>query len=181
MAHSSQGSWPIRKLKSTCPANRLPRSLKGHLRVRDGLPLFDPNGSGNVRGVLLNFSPETGKLAYEKICAFEPKDIPYFWIELTIGASPVNVLQGKKIDRGRAIILESNEWTFRMDPVFQYGLQTVEQIAEELAGCSFESVPPENFDWPRFFRLQMAYLLLWSAIERSSAFAYGPALDPIAR
>ena len=43
-----------------------PVSAKGYLRVRDGLPLFDPNGSGNVRGFLLNFSPKTGKLAYEK-------------------------------------------------------------------------------------------------------------------
>ena len=116
----------------------------------------------------------------KKICAFEAKHI-YFWTKLTFGASTANVLQGKKMDRGRAIILESSEWTFRKDPVFEFGLQTVEQIAEEFAGCSFESAPPENFDWPRFFRLQMAYLLLWSAIERFSAFAYGSALDPIAK
>jgi hypothetical protein len=42
----------------------------------------------------------------------------------------------------------------------------------------FASAPPEHVDWPRFFRLQMAYLLLWSAIERFSAFAYGPGLSP---
>jgi hypothetical protein len=74
--------------------------------------------------------------------------------------------------------LESNEWTFRLDPVFQHGLVAVQQVAEELANNPFESAPPETFDWPRFFRIQMAYLLLWSAVERFSSFAYGPSLDP---
>ena len=71
----------IREYLSSEPS---PVFAEGHLKVRDGLPLFDPNGSGNVRGFLLNFSPETGKLAYEKICAFEPKNI-YFWTELRFG------------------------------------------------------------------------------------------------
>jgi hypothetical protein len=152
----------------------------GNLKVRDGLPLFDPTGSGKAQGFILDFSPETRKLAYEKICAFEPKNI-YFWSEIKVETFTANVLQGKKMDHGRPTVLESNEWTFRLDPVFQHGLLAVQQMAEELADCPFESAPPESFDWPRFFRLQMAYLLLWSAVERFSSFAYGPALDPAAK
>jgi hypothetical protein len=94
-----------------------PVFAEGHLKVRDGLPLFDPNGSGNVGGFLLIFTPESGKLAFEKICAFEPKNVS-FWTELRFETSTANVLQGKKMGRGRPVVLESNEWTFRIDPVF---------------------------------------------------------------
>jgi len=42
----------------------------------------------------------------------------------------------------------------------------------------FKSAPPDSFDWERLFRLQMAYLLLWTAIERYCSLAYGPGLEP---
>jgi len=62
--------------------------------------------------------------------------------------------------------------------VFSYGLAQVEKILGEDGEGEFVSAPPDRFDWPRFFRLQMAYLLLWSAVERFCALSYGPALEP---
>ncbi len=35
--------------------------------------------------------------------------------------------------------------------------------------------------WQRFFRCQMAYLLLWSILERLSALCFGPGHDPMQR
>jgi hypothetical protein len=114
------------------------------------------------------------------MCAFEPKDV-YSSAELKVGTSIANVLQGKKMTRGRPDSPRRRPMDLSQDPVFEYVLQAVDEIAGELANDPFESAPPQSFDWPRFFRLQMAYLLLWSAIEQFSAFAYGPSLDPGAR
>jgi hypothetical protein len=147
--------------------------------VRDGLPLFDNRDGGNVHGFLITFSKDFCLLAYETICRFESKAI-YFWTEATLLSPDVsaNLLVGKRLSHGRPHNLDENNWSFRLDPVFKFGLPVIEETVAQLGNESFASQPPDHFDWPRFFRLQMAYLLLWSAIERFSAFAYGPALSP---
>lgn len=150
-------------------------TVPGELLVRDGLPLFKPDCDGHVRGCLLSFRPDSANEAYDRICKFEPSSI-YFWTTVTVREGKANILQGKKLDKGNASLLESREWTFRLDPVFEHGLKVVQQITSELTCNKFTSAPPESFDWSRFFRIQAAYLLLWSAIERFSAFAYGPSL-----
>jgi hypothetical protein len=151
----------------------------GSLKVRDGLPLLDDRSGGSVQGFLLTFSTDHCLSAYETICRFEPKAI-YSWkkVILTSPTVPANLLVGKKLDHGRPQDLEENSWSFRLDPVFKHGIPIIEKTVAQLGHKRFVSAPPERFDWPRFFRLQMAYLLLWSAIERFSAFAYGPALSP---
>jgi hypothetical protein len=57
----------------------------------------------------------------------------------------------------------------------------VKAVADKEGLKEFESAPPDSFDWPRLFRLQMAYLLLWSAIERYTALCFGPDLKPLDR
>ncbi len=152
-------------------------TVDGKLLLRDGLPLFDPHGGESVQGFLLQFAAEKVHLAYRKICQFEPKEI-YSWAEIDIESRKANILHGKKLDSGNPVPLESNEWTFRMDPVFKEGLEVVEHIANELTDTPFKS-DPYGLDWNRFFRIQAAYLLLWSAMERFCSFAYGPALEPM--
>jgi hypothetical protein len=127
----------------------------------------------------VDFAKEKYLQAYETICRFEPKSV-YFWKSTTLLSPAVraNVLLGKKLNSGRPQDLEEESWSFRRDPVFTHGLKVVETAVLQWGQQPFESAPPEYFDWPRFFQLQMAYLLLWSAIERYSAFAYGPALSP---
>lgn len=151
----------------------------GSLKVRDGLPLFVEQSVGNVCGSLLTFSADNRITAYETICRFEPKAI-YYWKAVTLSFPSVlaNLLVGKKLEQGRPHDIEGNIWSFRLDPVFEYGLNVIEDTATKLCLDPFLSAPPERFEWPRFFQLQMAYLLLWSAIERFSSFAYGPGLSP---
>jgi hypothetical protein len=62
--------------------------------------------------------------------------------------------------------------------VFAPGLSAVREVADRDAREEFHSAPPDRFDWPRLFRLQMAYLLLWTIIERYASLAYGPTLRP---
>jgi hypothetical protein len=58
-------------------------------------------------------------------------------------------------------------------------MKVVQEAVNSWAGPQFSSAPPHGFDWPRLFRLQMAYLLLWSAVERYCALAHGPTLEPL--
>lgn len=157
-------------------------SVSGSLKVRDGLPLLDGSGGRRVQGFMLAFTIEKRLQAYETICQFEPKTI-YLWKEAEL-LSPmvrVNLLVGRKLDRGGAQELEGESWSFRDDPVFTHGMRVVEAATKEWGQNTFDSAPPDHFDWARFFRLQMSYLLLWSIIERYSAFAFGPALSPEAK
>ncbi len=174
------GELAYTQLKDLIVGEPVSAYADGALRLRDGLPLYDPQGPGRVKGYVLHFHLEVRKEAYDKVCAFEPKQI-YGWLVITLPTGRANILQGKTLGRGRAVPLEASEWSFRLDPVFDYGLREVERFVRELADEPFKSAPPEYFEWPRFFRLQMAYLLLWSAIERFCTYAYGPALGPTAR
>lgn len=157
-----------------------PATIDGRLWIRDGLPLLELDSPEKelIDGFLLSFRPELSEQAYATICAFEPRN-HYFWkddVRLRDPRAPVNVLVGKKLEKGRAALLETSSWTLCDDPVFSYGLPEVESSTSSEAGAGFDWP-----DWPRFFRLQMAYLLLWSAVERYTALLLGPGLGPLAR
>ncbi len=56
------------------------------------------------------------------------------------------------------------------------GLKVVRDAIAEL------EVNQRHWDqWQKFFRAQMAYLLLWSILERLSALCFGPNHDPMKR
>lgn len=161
----------------------LPAAIPGTLWVRDGLPLLELAGAGQVEGFLLSFKTESAEHAYQTICRFEPPK-HYCWKESATLLEPsvrANVLVGKELERGRAAHLETNSWTLLDDPVFDSGLSVVRDVIKRDAKRVFDSAPPEHFDWPRFFRLQMAYLLLWSAMERYAALRFGAGLVPMAK
>ncbi len=86
-----------------------------------------------------------------------------------------NALIGLSPERG-SIHDEEGVWTGRQDPVFTPGLSAVREVADWDAREEFSAAPPGRFDWPRLFRLQMAYLLLWTIIERYAGLAYGPTM-----
>lgn len=177
------GQLAFGQLREFLSEKPVPALASGSLKIRDGLPLFKPEHDGSVQGYVLTFRAQSFLEAYEIICRFEPKSI-YSWEESLLSSPPtttVNLLVGRKMMRGRPNDLETGSWSFQDDPVFKYGLPVIKETAETLASHPFESSPPEEFDWSRFFRLQMAYLLLWSAIERFSTFAYGPTLSPLAK
>jgi hypothetical protein len=135
--------------------------VAGELRLRDGLPIIQPAGRGSIRGALLTFWPERAAEAYDRISAMEP-DRHYRWQEDSVGGRPANVLVGRSPEKG-SVPCEEAEWNGWADPLFTAALDVVE-----------ETFRPQTFDWnlKPLFRLQMAYLLLWSSIERYVSLRY---------
>lgn len=153
--------------------------VQGTLYARDGLPLMVPGeGYNSVRGYLLRFAEEDAEAAYEKISNFEPEK-HYNWGEVTLPRSgeTANVLVGKRPKKG-SIRVEEGVWKGRQDPLLTSGLSVVKEVADQHAGEKF-SVPPESFEWERLFRLQMAYMFLWTCIERYGTLAYGANVGPM--
>lgn len=153
--------------------------VRGALWIRDGLPLLKPDGPDIVSGYLLHFRNDNAGEAYGVISRFEPKE-QYYWEEIALGSpkGKANVLVGRKPEVA-SIKYDGGEWSCRHDPVFTFGLDIVREAADKFGNREFRFDPPDSFDWPRLFRLQMAYLLLWSAIERYASLCYGPQLDPM--
>lgn len=138
-----------------------PSLLKGALYLRDGLPIINPTRRGSIKGVLLNFYPDKAEEAYERICAMEPTD-QYSWEMKLAEGQPVNVLIGRHPNKGSKP-LEGPEWNGWDDPLFKEALEVVEE--------TLNSDTEDGF-LKRIFRLQMAYLLLWSSIERYASLRY---------
>ena len=131
--------------------------ISGVLKVRDGLPILDAEDSGFVSGELLEFrSAEDCARAYERISALEPQN-QYRWGELNVDGVTANVLLGKSPKKG-SIQLEEREWNGWNDPLFTAALDVVEE--------TLQSQSQPEWDLKPTFRIQMSYLLLWSAIER---------------
>ena len=156
--------------------------LRGALIVRDGLPLLEParNGGGDpILATLILFKQGKQQEAYEAVQAFEPGQ-HYRWLEVEIAGRLVNALVGHGITDGERLHCRFDEpvWSSWRDPVFTYGLSAVRQVVDADAGDEFTSAPSHAFDWRRFFSLQMAYLLLWSSVERYCALAFGPDVSP---
>ena len=156
----------------------------GGLRVRDGLPLLDPEGTAGVQGALLTFTAGKEKRAYTAVCEVAPRQ-HYRWdmVEMRVEGRPgrVNVLRGRHPDRGSSEEWFS-AWSASDDPLLRFGLTHVRRAAFDHATAPFPTVGGEDAAmWERFSALQAAYLLLWAAVERFTALAYGPAQPAIER
>lgn len=138
-----------------------PAQVAGTLRLRDGLPIIHPAEHGHVRGALLTFLPGRATEAYDRISAMEP-DRHYRWHEAQVDGTLANVLVGRSPEKG-SVPSEDAEWNAWKDPLFTAALDVVEEILQS-----------QKFDWDLrpLFRLQMAYLLLWSSIERYVSLRY---------
>ena len=146
----------------------------GALYLRDGLPLLFLNGSKkNIKGYVLKFDPKAS--GYEQVCAFEPKT-QYQWttFETTSGLL-VNVLTGKNIQQGNAVESDFCEWQLKDDPAFGEGLPVVRSVMNEIFANKQWTL------WEKFFRSQMAYLLLWSIVERMATLCIGTNVNPTKR
>lgn len=139
-----------------------PLEIDGMLLLRDGLPIIDPNGTGRIKGVLLTFQATRADEAYGRIAALEP-DKHYRWgTSLTKGV-PANVLFGRSPKKG-SVYCEDAEWNGWDDPLFTSALEVIDE--------TLQSSQEFKWDLKPLFRLQMAYLLLWSAIERYVSLRY---------
>lgn len=138
-----------------------PAIVQGELRIRDGLPIADPDGRGKIPGTILFFEPKSFAEAYKSITKLEPGS-QYIWGQTSAEGKNVNILWGKSPLKGSYLLEE--EWDGKQDPLFRTALKVVEETLKE----------NETFEWDLkpLFRLQMAYLLLWSAIERYVSLRY---------
>ena len=156
----------------------------GGLRVRDGLPLLVPDGTVGVSGVVLTFLAGREKDAYTTVCGIAPRQ-HYRWdmTDMRVDGRPgrVNVLRGRHPDRGSSEEWFSS-WSAGDDPLLRFGLVHVRRAALRHAAAPFPTSGGDDAaTWDRFYALQAAYLLLWSAVERFTALAYGPAQPALDR
>jgi gamma-glutamylcyclotransferase (GGCT)/AIG2-like uncharacterized protein YtfP len=150
----------------------------GQLYVRDGLPLLKSSGGSSVQGFLLRWLPGKEADGYDVVCKFEARN-HYKWSEVTLeSGTRANTLVICSPAKGNPQLIDSSSWSLSDDPAFGPGLIAVQRVLEEV-----DRMPSDSFDsnWPRFFRSQMAYLLLWSILERLSALCFGPGQDPMRR
>jgi hypothetical protein len=136
--------------------------VRGTLLLRDGLPIIDPLGGGHVKGAMLRFIRGHEPEAYARISALEPGN-HYRWDQVEANGRQVNALLGRSPKKG-SVPFEDEEWDGWSDPLFTSALDVVEETLQD----------NKRFEWDLkpLFKLQMAYLLLWSAIERYVSLRY---------
>lgn len=140
----------------------------GSLRLRDGLPLLDPDGAGAVHGHLLRFDQTRLSDMWEAVADFEPSaQYKFSTIHVEVGGSftRANVLLGRKLSRGTAPD-PVDRWSAASDQVFVEGLAEVFAMTVETAPNGITAQPDRAEFW------------LWSIVERYTALRYGPDLAP---
>lgn len=138
-----------------------PVSVKGDLLLRDGLPIIDPQGDSNVPGSMITFKGGHQREAYERINRLE-LDRQYRWEETSTQRIQCNYLVGRSPCKGGVPADEG--WNGKNDPLFTAALEVVQESLKAHADFDRNLKP--------MFRLQMAYLLLWSSIERYASLRY---------
>jgi len=147
-----------------------PAEVNGCLKERDGLPLLVLDSYQKIKGFLIRFKDGQEKEAYERIVEIEP-DAVYHWKEIDcLDNTRANSLLGKRSDRGSSDLEDIDEWNGRDDPFFREALDEVEAIIKD--NSKFTHSKGDRWDYKTLFRLEMAYSLLWSAIERYTGLKY---------
>ena len=140
-------------------------SARGDLLERDGLPVLT-EGSHDVPGWLLRFKPEDAIAAYTAINSIEP-DRLYRWAVADVRRMglcvPANVLVGRSPRKG-SNLPEYKIWEGDKEPLFTVALEVIEKSLDRYSEFAWNLEP--------FFQLQMAYMLLWTSIERFVSFKY---------
>lgn len=142
-----------------------PCSISGKLFIRDGLPIASPpqHRSERISGAIIKFRPGSEARAYQLIADLEP-DKQYQWAEASTAHGHVNYLTGRSPAKGSTPLEMDEEWSGRNDPLFTVALEVVEETLRQNRDF--------NWDLKPLFRLEMAYLLLWTVIERYVSFRY---------
>jgi hypothetical protein len=139
--------------------------IRGELLERDGLPLL-AEGTGEVPGWLIRFKPEGAVAAFTTINSIEPNRL-YRWdvaeVERQGARERANVLVGRSPRKG-SIHAEYTIWEGDKEPLFTAALDVIEKSLERYSRFEWDLEP--------FFQLQMAYMLLWTSIERFVSFKY---------
>lgn len=138
--------------------------VAGYLKERDGIPLLALSGHSEIKGVLIQFEHGYEKEAYERIIGIEPDEV-YYWKEIgLLDGTRANVLIGKRPDRGSSDLEHIEEWDGKDDPYFKDAIEEVEDVLRDNSKFSWDFKP--------LLRLQMAYALLWTSLERYAGLRY---------
>ncbi len=138
--------------------------VEGYLKERDGIPLLIKGDHSTIKGVLIDFIDGCEKEAYERIIEIEPHKV-YRWEEVTVSNNvEANVLIGRKEHRGSTDLEHLTEWDGKEDPFFMDSIDVIEEILKNNMELGQDHKP--------LLRLQMAYALLWSALERYAGLRY---------
>ena len=145
--------------------------IPGLLQERDGIPLLELHNEYAIEGYLLHFVAGHQDDAYNAIMDVEPSQV-YKWAVIEINKVNANVLVGKDsaLKKGAQHIEHATVWNGKDDPCFKYGLNEVRRVLNDAR--SGTSGPGNKERYVELFRLQMAYMLLWSIIERFITLKY---------
>ena len=167
---SNELAWPrIRDVVESVESSRL---IDWVIRLRNGLPVLIAQPTGSVEGDCVHFlDPSAG---YAAVGGSEPSG-EYKWQTVSTETGiQCNALIAVKPNRG-----VSDEpivsWTSADDPSFLHGMAAVAEAVTEVRASLIENRPwlDTPSDWNAFFRLQGAFLVLWSIIERLASFRFG--------
>lgn len=147
-------------VNSTCDAE-----VDGILKERDGIPLLLKTSGLRIKGVLIRFRDGCEIEAYKRVIGIEPDEV-YLWEEvIASGNLHANALVGKRLGRGSSDLEHVEEWDGRTDPFFTDAIEEIEAILKNNSEFL-------QWDYKSLFRLQMAYTLLCSGLERYAGLRY---------
>ena len=146
------------------------------LFTRDGLPILHDTEKGFTEGSLLKFSDGNEKKAYQSIIDIEP-DHHYKWGTINVTANrekeiSANVLFGKRPEKG-STPTDYENYDGKKDPLFTDALDLIREIIDRSRHF--------NLEIKKIFELQMAYMLLWTVLERYTTLRYELNQAPIER
>lgn len=149
-----------------------PIQLQNQLLIREGLPILDYSSKGKTHAYMISFHKSASDEAYKTICDLEPKH-QYRWDlyhDNSLGKS-ANILVGRHPREG-SIAFSEYRWTGKNDPLFTIALEVIQETLDHFSNSEGMNLKP-------MMHLQMAYLLLWSAIERYASLRYSLAGGPM--
>lgn len=153
------------------------RTIKGQLKLRDGILIYDQKGTESIHGYLLCFREGMEKHAYERIVGLEP-DKYYTWNEsLSIFRNEFNILFGKSTNKGVDEEKGLNDpavWdklfeSIWDDPFIINGLNLLEQYSKMdfwVPSLYNDLVWHEEANFNDYLKYQMFYIFLCSILER---------------
>ena len=150
-----------------CVKNKCECEINYKMLMRDGVPLITPTNDGShfkTKGYLIYFTDERAYKAYKIISNTHNKNL-YKWEEIKVGETKANVLMGVDSYSGSYSIRGNvGNYEGQNDPYFKNAIEVVEK--------ELNDVDKIEDDIDIFFKLQMAYLLLWTVIERYCSLKY---------
>lgn len=141
------------------------KNIEYLMKYRDGVPLLINKEilsefKDYPEGYIFHFNNPDN--AYKIICE-TISDKLYEWSTVEIDNKTINVLIGKDIEKG-IVASEENKITYKgkEDPMFSIAMNLI-----------YENIVDNYFSWEDgFYKLQMNYMLLWSAIDRYCKLKY---------